>query len=75
MLKEEKTCKTLAKTLHLLYIGAIATRNLPSLRTTSGWLGLGACFVSIRWTCGSVEIHTQEKLIIIEHLIILRTHY
>lgn len=26
---------------------------LPSLNTTSGWLGLGACFVSIRRTRGS----------------------
>lgn len=32
-----------------------ANGNLPSLRTTSGWLGLGACFVSILWTCGSEE--------------------
>lgn len=26
-------------------------KNLPSLRTTSGWLGIAACFVSILNTC------------------------
>lgn len=29
-------------------------KDLPSLNTTSGWLGAGTCFVSIRNTRGSV---------------------
>lgn len=35
--------------------GVFDAVHLPSLRTISGWLGLGACFVSILCTCGSDE--------------------